>query len=232
MKFVVIDIETTGLDHLVDSVLSIGAILEDTEKVLPFEELPKFHVAINHEKVHGSLFAINMNKHLISNIVRYNTVKTDEERAAISQDLGMEFLKESEVAEKFFHWLIDCGLLKNWDTSLDGTEYLNPYKKIVNGRVYPMLTREGFSPLSFTAAGKNFSTFDKRFLEEIPNWKTYMKTRQRVIDPAILYVDWKNDEVLPDLGTCKERAGLPKHISHNALEDAWDTLQVLRKFYK
>jgi hypothetical protein len=55
--------------------------------------------------------------------------------------------------------------------------------------------------------------------------------RQRVIDPAILMVDWKNDESLPNLKVCKERADIEGIVTHNALEDAWDVIEVLRKFY-
>jgi hypothetical protein len=44
-------------------------------------------------------------------------------------------------------------------------------------------------------------------------------------------VDWKNDKSLPNLTTCKERAGVSGIVTHNALEDAWDVIEVLRKFY-
>jgi hypothetical protein len=229
MKFVVIDIETTGLESPEHQILSIGAIMEDTEKKLSYDELPKFHVAILHKEVSGSLFALNMNRELINTIVRYQSLKP-EDRSNFEKEHGMKFLQEDEITEEFFHWLIDCGMMLNWDSSEDGDEYLNPYKKIVNGKIYPMLSLN-MTKLPFTAAGKNFATFDKKFLEKLPKWNICFKIRQRVIDPAVLYVDWKNDQVLPDLATCKVRANLDDHISHNALEDAWDTLQVLRKFY-
>ena len=58
-----------------------------------------------------------------------------------------------------------------------------------------------------------------------------VKFRNRIIDPAVLYVDWKNDTALPGLEECKKRAGIPGSVSHNALEDAWDTLQVIRAKY-
>jgi hypothetical protein len=89
----------------------------------------------------------------------------------------------------------------------------------------------GWDPISFTAAGKNFATFDKKFLEMLPRWQQFFRVKQRVIDPAVLYVDWKNDKELPNLSKCKERAGLGSHVSHNALEDTWDTLEIIRKKY-
>jgi hypothetical protein len=86
-------------------------------------------------------------------------------------------------------------------------------------------------PITLNVAGKNFGTFDKLFLQELPWWQKLIRTRQRVLDPAILMVDWNNDKSLPNLTTCKERAGIEGVVTHDALEDAWDVIEVLRKFY-
>ncbi len=37
-----------------------------------------------------------------------------------------------------------------------------------------------------SVAGKNFGTFDKRFLDRITDWKQLIKVVPRIIDPAIL----------------------------------------------
>mgnify|MGYP001208925447 CR=1 FL=1 len=65
MKYVSIDIETTGLNPKTCQVLQIGAIIEDTSNPLPFDKIPKFNWLIKHEQVHGEPYALNMNKHLI-----------------------------------------------------------------------------------------------------------------------------------------------------------------------
>jgi hypothetical protein len=52
-----------------------------------------------------------------------------------------------------------------------------------------------------------------------------------VLDPAILCVDWENDKQLPSLDDCKKRHSLEGEVTHDAVEDAWDIIQVLRKFY-
>ena len=36
------------------------------------------------------------------------------------------------------------------------------------------------------------------------------------------------DERLPDLLTCKERAGIKGKVTHKAIEDAWDVIELLR----
>jgi hypothetical protein len=37
-----------------------------------------------------------------------------------------------------------------------------------------------------------------------------------------------NDDTLPSLDVCKKRANIDGNVSHNALLDAWDVIQVLR----
>jgi hypothetical protein len=61
--------------------------------------------------------------------------------------------------------------------------------------------------------------------------KKIINIRQRVIDPAILLCDWDEDESLPNMKKCKERLNLEGEVSHTALADAWDVVQMLRKFY-
>ena len=43
--------------------------------------------------------------------------------------------------------------------------------------------------------------------------------------------DWNEDESLPSLIKCKERANIEGIVTHNALEDAWDVIELLRKHY-
>ena len=51
MIYLSIDLETTGLEKDRYQILSFGAILEDTEKKLPYDEIPKFHAAILHNEI-------------------------------------------------------------------------------------------------------------------------------------------------------------------------------------
>ena len=69
MKYLSIDIETSGLDPENNQILSIGAIVEDTDNKLSFDEIPKFHVCILADQLIGSPFALQMNKELIEAMV-------------------------------------------------------------------------------------------------------------------------------------------------------------------
>lgn len=84
------------------------------------------------------------------------------------------------------------------------------------------------APISITVAGKNFASFDKVFLEKLPKWNQNIRIKQRIIDPAVLCVDWENDADLPNLNRCMKRLNVSGEVTHDALNDAIDVVRVLR----
>jgi oligoribonuclease len=224
MKYISIDIETTGLDPENCDVLSIGAIIEDSANPLPYDECPKFHAAILRHELSGSPRAITMNAGLIESIGSYMEPKTETTRAELEASTGMSFYYPEDVVEAFYDFLYENGMVEY--NVLD----VNRRIKVKNGKSYPILC-SNMKPTVINCAGKNFGTFDKHFLERLPRWKQAIRISQRILDPAILFVDWKQDKALPNLNLCKERAGIQGEVTHNALEDAWDVIAVLRTKY-
>ena len=226
MKFISMDTETTGLNPDTCQLLSFGAIVEDTEKKLPFNQIPKFHCAIlrgERDILQGELFALNMNRNLIERITQYSIAKTQEEKDEIVQKTGMIFLREEEVVKAFYHFLINAGVIT---PERDATKTV----EIINGKTYPMLTTN-MKPSHLNVAGKNFHSGDQAYIERLPRWKQVFRIRNRHIDPSVLFMDWKNDESMPNLSVCKERAKVDGIVTHDALEDAWDVIQLLRTQY-
>jgi len=221
MKYVSIDIETSGLDPEKNCVLSIGAIIEDTEKKLPYEECPKFNAVILQREIVGSPRALTMNKGLIAMIGEY-LEGNDEIRLNMDTILKYSFYEKEDVIKELYWWLERNGYFQGNNSG--------GYVEIDGGYMKPMIN-SATKPITLNVAGKNFGTFDKLFLQQLPWWQKLIRTRQRVLDPAILFVDWKNDESLPSLTTCKQRAGIEGVVTHDALEDAWDVIETLRKFY-
>jgi hypothetical protein len=221
MKYCSIDIETSGLDSEKHKVLSIGAIIEDTEKKLPYEECPKFNVIVLQNEILGSPRAITMNKEIISMIGEY-LEGDDETKHNFNTHSDYSFYKEDEVVKEFYWWLEKNGYFQGNNSG--------GYVELKDGYMKPMIN-SGTKPITLNVAGKNFGTFDKLFLQQLPWWQKLIRIRQRVLDPAILMVNWEKDESLPNLTTCKERAGVKGIVTHNALEDAWDVIEILRKFY-
>jgi oligoribonuclease len=226
MIYVSIDIETTGLDPLSNNVLSIGAIIEDTEKKLPFSEIPKFNAIVLNRQLQGSPRAITMNQNIISLMGMYlESNDEDKKKLQMVEDLqpsGYKFFHEEDVVKEFYWFLEENGYFQGNNGG--------GYVQIKDGYMRPIING-GTKPITINVAGKNFGTFDKLFLEELPWWKKLIRTRQRVLDPAILCVDWKADDSLPNLTKCKERTNVEGIVTHDALEDAWDVIQVMRKFY-
>jgi DNA polymerase III epsilon subunit-like protein len=213
MKYVSIDIETTGLNPETCQILSVGLVVEDTNNIVHLDDLPKLEIGIVREHITGELFALNMNKDLLWDLNHYNECTSNIGRELVSDRTGREYLKEDQVVGSILTFLLANDVFSDQED-----------------RVAKIMCKNN-PQLYFTAAGKNFESFDLKFLERLPRWKQYFKVRSRVLDPAILFVDWKNDKSLPSLSACKERAGFDSHVSHNAVEDALDVVALLRKSY-
>jgi hypothetical protein len=135
MKYISIDLETTGLEKDRYEILSFGAIIEDTENKLPLSEIPKFHAAILHSELTGSPFAFNMNKKIIEAIVQYQTAKDQDEKNDLVQMTGMHFYHEDEVVEGFYRWLYDNGMVE-----VDPNFLNQQIVRLGNGKIYPAIT--------------------------------------------------------------------------------------------
>ena len=203
MIIVSIDIETTGLEKELDQILSVGVVIENTKDLKPLEQLPQLHIIIPRERISGNPFALNMNKELIERMKWFSTLSKEQKDTSQGRSI-------QENA-----WFVHEGMVSTW--------------------IYRFLLEHGFEQkegqIHLNVLGKNFGTFDKLFLEKLPNWSNYIKIRQRILDPAMLNIDWENDESLPNLKTCMDRSGFDSSrvVTHDALQDALDTLEVLRK---
>lgn len=216
MKYVSVDIETSGLDPERNQVLSIGAIIEDTTKKLPYEKIPKFYKVLNQREITGRPFPLQLNMILIEQLAVYQEgEKTEELKDIVAEP--------DEVIKLFYDFLYENGLY----------EYplpLDEEVRMINGRPYPVFGSKT-KPIRINVAGKNYGTFDKLFLEKLPWWQKLIKIRHKIADPGILYVDWDKDDQIPGMDLCKQRAGISGVVTHNALDDAWDVVQLLRKNY-
>ena len=123
---------------------------------------------------------------------------------------------------------------------LEGSPYaINMNKdiidKIVSGEVdsyFPSnvskLVLDFLPDSKVTFAGKNVTTFDIPFLKKyVPE----LQYHHRSIDPTILFFDPQVDITLPDLSKCKVRAGLSPNVSHTAIDDAKDIVDLLKFYY-
>jgi len=183
MKYVAIDIETTGLDPETCQVLQIGAVIEDTGENVPIDDLPTFMAYIAHEDFRGSAYALHMNSNILG----------------IIAEGGDRVMLPIHAVYEFQQWLIKNG-----------------YEKDAEGKV------------RFLAAGKNVGSFDEQFLKKMPIWNDILHMSHEKIDPAMLFVDWSEDEKPPNLQTCLQKAGIDDVVTHDAVEDAQQVIKLIR----
>lgn len=68
MKYLCLDIETTGLDEEYCQILEIAGVLEDTKNREPIEDLPCFNFYIYRDVFKGDAFALHMNAEILKRI--------------------------------------------------------------------------------------------------------------------------------------------------------------------
>ncbi len=186
MKYLSIDIETTGLNPLQTDILEIGAIVEDTLDPLPREKCPSFHCYIWKENYNCEPYAAAMNVRIFTKILE------------LRKSRSPLLITPEEVVPTFSHFL-----------------------------------HKHFGGDDITLAGKNLGSFDLRFLEQLPEWKSIPnRFRHRTLDPSVLFVDWTLDEAPPSLTICKDRAHIKGAVTHEALDDAWDVISLFRYCYE
>lgn len=210
MKYLSIYTETTGLDSENHQILSIGVIIEDTNNKLPFHKIPKFHCVILHDEIKGEPYAISMNIELIKLILEYKNKEDEVDKQKMSGLYEIRFLTQKEVCAELWAFLME-------------NSFFEEIQQMHNSFVQNVST--------INVAGKNFGVFDKLFLEKLPRWHEFFKIKNRIIDPSVLFTDWNKDESLPSLDECKERAKIDGNVSHNAINDAWDVIQLMRNQY-
>ncbi len=120
-------------------------------------------------------------------------------------------------------------ILRRIATREEGYTYLSVWD--VAFRFRDFLKQHGLDPENekIVVAGKNYASFDARFLSKITSWDKYIKTHHRILDPAALYWQPETDGVkLPDTKTCMQRAGIGGEVAHTAVEDATVVVRLIR----
>lgn len=201
MKYVSIDTETTGLDFTRCQILSFAAVIEDTDSPnVPVKDLPHIHMYVNHKKLEGEPYAMNLNKGIIETLVSIQGTHGLSVKESLLGD-GITVVNPDELIKTFQHFLYENGLAGK--VNLAGKNL------------------EGFD-LKF------LRNINQNSWDDSNEWDNTIKARRRIIDPAPLYLDIKVDKELPNLDKCLERAGVEKSVTHDALDDARDVISVLR----
>ncbi len=96
--------------------------------------------------------------------------------------------------------------------------------------VRSQVTWDTKNPPKIVMAGKNYASFDDRFLEKLPGYND-VKQFHRRIDPGMLYWNPRTDVKPPDTKTCLQRAGIDTEVQHDAIADATDVIRLIRRSF-
>lgn len=212
LKYCSIDIETTGLDPNEHQIIEFGAIIEDSQNPKSYDDSKKYRrIVLNPDRKY--VFSSFAAK---LNATLIATISDIENGVKLTiennENLSQGVVFSDELIKDFKQWLLFNGFNEN-------------SKGVVE----------------VVAAGKNFASFDKKFIEALgegngygkrPTIESYgLKFHHRSIDPSTSFIDWKNDEVPPSTDLCKKRANLIGDVKHEVLPDAWDVIKLLRLQY-
>ena len=114
-------------------------------------------------------------------------------------------------------------------------DYISPHK--LGFAFKKFLAKNGYviekDRITINVAGKNFGSFDLKFLEAKTDLLKHVGIRHRIIDPSSLYYR-EGDEALPGTEECKRRynslsgESIPTKVEHNAIADAIDVIYLVR----
>lgn len=192
MKYVSIDIETTGLDSETCDIVEFAAVVDNLANQIPIEKLPRFQRYIYQPLYKGEPYALSMHKDLFLKLAKWQQGKEKD----------IQVCTPGNLMEEFYMFLQEHYVTKHQPGDI----------------------------IKVLAGGKNFATFDVRFIEKLPQHDAYtVEFNHRVVDPAMLYLNPATDNGPPSMYDCMKRAGIEGDVAHTALEDALMVVSLLRK---
>jgi oligoribonuclease len=103
MKYVSIDIETTGLNHNNCDILQFAAVIDDLSNPKPIEELPKFQTYFIQSIYIGEPFALSMHNEIFKKIANAERNKIEE------NEFGEKFMEIENLPIAFYNFLTKNG---------------------------------------------------------------------------------------------------------------------------
>ncbi len=108
MKYISIDIETTGLNPERHHILEFAAVIADTEKNIPAEEFPSFKRLILRTNLTGEPYALVMNHEILKEISECI------ENAKRGEQITRDIVHESNLESAFKQFLIENQIFEGY----------------------------------------------------------------------------------------------------------------------
>jgi hypothetical protein len=168
-----------------------------------------------------------------SQILQFSAIFEDPSKQLSFDEIPKfnRYIKYSQYKGSAFALSLNSWILKilNENKNLDIIKIDDLEDEFYNWIIQFIQPENNSSKVYINAAGKNFASFDLNFIKDA-FVKRKVRIRHRVLDPSILYIQ-EDDNQLPGSDELLKRAGINKSTTHNAIQDAWDVITLLRKCY-
>jgi hypothetical protein len=206
--YVSLDVETTGLDPVNDTLLSIGMVFDDGRPDTKIDMMPKVHLGIRLDEMPpGNDYALNLNKDLISYLM--GNVENNEAHDILRKDLQVG--SKGDTLGEVMHFIDHANkIVKDWDEAngVDRPENIQLLTKNGEKLDIPFMT-------NFFANGTTVKT----------DWFRNLISH-RGMDVGPMYVPRYGKNV--SLSQINKDLGI-RPVTHNALQDAIDNVKALRE---
>jgi oligoribonuclease (3'-5' exoribonuclease) len=202
MRYLSLDLETTGLDESRCQILQLAAVYDDTD--IPLDQSPTFNALVWAPTYAGEPYALALNQEIFKTLAtaspchEYHYLSSIKLPPVIHRGQTVYCVTAERLVPTLEHWLIEL----NHHVPID-------HHKIV-------------------LAGKNVAGFDLKFLRKLPGWN-HLPLHHRVLDPGNLFLR-PDDKEPPGTEECLRRAGFLDYVAHDALEDALDVCKLIRNW--
>jgi len=194
LRYISVDIETTGLEPEIHQIIEFAAVLDDLEELRDVNNLPRFHAYVRPRDgiYRVSEYCLGLHVNIWKKLSGH-----------LALEPGEQIVYDDELPGLFWRWLSKV----NW-----------PLKAKMQRATFEAVT----------VSGKNFASFDEKFIVRLPQWKEHeIRFHHRKLDPAV-YFARPTDKVVPDTNECLQRAGIEATTDHRAVGDALNVIRLLR----
>ena len=232
MKYLSIDTETLGLNSEKHLLLEIGMIAADTEEKFELTHDNHLRIVLCHQSMVGDVYAFTMHTKLLNEIKDMigNEFKQPEDPDNLGILLYEKDLPRTTYIENVVYINMADYLLEDISGDAEDEAYNALYAIIEN-----FLLQNGIdiSKDKINIAGKNFANFDAKFLNKygLFNDVILKKSRHRVLDVGSMYV-MPEDDCVPNLKQCLERAHIQKEVAHTSIDDALDVVNLIQAHFQ
>lgn len=203
MKYVSIDLETTGTNDEIHQVIEIGAVVDDLENPKMLSELPEFHTYVEHDtyNVDGYCLGMHSDTGIFEKLSEYGGEKSEN---VVGEEQAIADLNA------FIRHYLELG---GWPGESRG--HLN-------------VCCHNFTVFDFRFLRR---AMDRHYEDEKNRSTIWDVNRIRPFDPCQFYME-PGDEKVPSTRTAMERAGMEPSVEHTAVADAKDMIEMTRRHYQ